>query len=91
MSIRDIKELGKIIDKKIKLGLDIDETICMDFQKKIQHKNFIFSKGVDWIYEIFNFESKIKSDIFSKMISLIGKNNSLNKVFRKFADTGLQA
>ena len=35
-------------------------------------------------------ESKIKSDIFIKMISLIGKNNSLNKVFKKFADSGLQ-
>jgi len=91
MSIRDIIELSKIIDKQIKLGLNIDKTICMDFQKKTQHKNFIFSKGVDWVYEIFNFESKIKSDIFIKMISLIGKNNSLNKVFKKFADTGLQA
>ena len=90
MSIRDIKELSKIIDKQIKLGLNIDKTTCMDFQKKTQHTNFIFSKGVDWIYELFNFESKIKSDIFTKMISLIGKNNSLNKVFKKFADSGLQ-
>ena len=90
MSIRDIIELSKIIDKQIKLGLNIDKTICMDFQKKTQHKNFIFSKGIDWVYEIFNFESKIKSDIFIKMISLIGKNNSLNKVFKKFADSGLQ-
>ena len=90
LSIRDIIELSKIIDKQIKLGLNIDKTICMDFQKKTQHKNFIFSKGVDWVYEIFNFESKIKSNIFTKMISLIGKNNSLNKVFKKFADSGLQ-
>ncbi|MDC0517730.1 FAD-dependent monooxygenase [Candidatus Pelagibacter sp.] len=91
MTIRDIKELIKIIDSKIKLGLDIDQSICLDFENKMKHKNFIFSKGVDWIYEFFNFESKFDNVILSESIRFFGKNNSLNKVLKKFANFELQA
>ena len=55
MSLRDIQLLSEIIDKKINLGLNIDNSVCKEFQKKIKDKNFIFSMGIDLIYEIFNF------------------------------------
>ena len=35
-------------------------------------------------------QDKIKNFKITKMISLIGRNNSLNKFFKKFADSGLQ-
>ena len=89
MSIRDIKELLKLIDKRINLGLDFDSSICVDFQNKTKNRNFIFSVGIDWVYELFNFESKIKSNILNKSINIIGKNKSINNFFKKFADQGL--
>ena len=90
MSLRDIKELIYLIDKRKNLGLDLDNSICVDFQKKTKNKNFIFSEGIDFIYEIFNFESKFKSKYFSKSLSIINKNKFLNNFLRKYADEGLQ-
>ena len=89
MSIRDIKQLIKLIESRINLGLDLDESICFDFQKETKVKNYIFSAGVDWIYELFNLESKIKSNLLNNTINLIGKNKSLNNLFKKFADNGI--
>ena len=34
MSLRDIKLLSDLIDEKINLGLDIDHSLCEEFQKK---------------------------------------------------------
>ena len=90
MSLRDIKLLSNLIDEKINLGLDLDNSICSEFQKNSQDKNYIFSTGIDFIYELFNFESRIKSNILSKSINIIGKNKTLNSFFKKFADNGLR-
>ena len=90
MSLRDIKLLSDLIDEKINLGLDLDTSICEEFQKKSQSKNFIFLSGIDWIYEIFNFESKMKSNLLGKYINIFGKNKSINSFFKKFADKGLR-
>ena len=55
MSIRDINEIIKLINFKLSHGLDLDESICSKFEKKTKHKNLIFSSGIDFIYEFFNF------------------------------------
>jgi 2-octaprenyl-6-methoxyphenol hydroxylase len=89
MSLRDIKLLSKLIDKKINIGMDLDSSTCQEFQKNIQDKNFIFSTGIDWIYELFNFESKIDTKLISKIIKIIGKNKSINSFLTKFADRGV--
>ena len=68
MSLRDVRELIFLIEKRINLGLDIDNTICIDFQNKTKNKNFIFSEGIDLIYELFNFDSIIKKNYFFKII-----------------------
>ena len=39
----------------------------------LRGKNFIFTQGVDFIYELFNFESRINSNLLSKSIKIIGK------------------
>ncbi len=90
MSLRDIKLISKLIDKKINLGLEIDKSICHEFQKKSQDKNYLFSTGIDLIYELFNLESKIKPNLLSKSIELIGKNKVINSFFIKFADHGIR-
>ena len=90
MSIRDIKELLIIIDDKIKLGLPVDQSVCVEFQKKTKSKNFIFSEGVDFIYECFNSENKFKNNLVDKTVKFIGNNKIINEYFKKIADTGLQ-
>ena len=90
MSLRDIRLLSDLIDEKINLGLDIDNSICREFQKNSQDKNYLFSTGIDWIYELFKFESKINSNLLSKSISVIGKNKIINSFLKKFADNGLR-
>jgi 2-octaprenyl-6-methoxyphenol hydroxylase len=90
MSLRDIKFLSSLIDERINLGLDLDESICQEFQKNSQSKNFIFSSGIDWVYELFNLESKINSDLLKKSISVIGSNKVVNQFLQKFADSGIR-
>ena len=91
MSLRDIQLLSTIIDKKINLGLDIGSSTCYEFQKKSKDKNYLFSTGIDYIYEIFKFESKINSNFLSKSINLVGKNKIINSLFKKIADFGFRA
>ena len=79
---------SQLIDEKTDLGLDLDTTICHEFEKKMKDKNFIFSVGIDWIYEIFNIESKTKNEVLSKSINFLGKNKFLNSFFKKYADEG---
>ena len=90
MSIRDIKLLSDLISKKINLGLELDVSICHEFQKNSQDKNYLFSTGIDFIYELFNFESKIDSNFIGKSINIIGKNKTMNSLLKKFADAGIQ-
>ena len=70
-------------------GLELDSSICREFEKKMKHKNFLFSNGIDFIYEIFNIESKINKDIISKSAKALGKNKYINSFFTKVADTGI--
>ena len=59
-----------------------------EFEKKSKHINYIFSNGIDFIYEFFNFERKTKSKILSKTVKFFGNNSNLNKKFIKIADNG---
>lgn len=89
MSLRDIKLLSNLIDEKINLGLDLDSSICQEFQKKTKDKNFIFSTGIDWIYELFNLESRINSNMLNNPIKFFGNNKIVNTFLKKFADSGI--
>ena len=88
MTIRDIKILNDIIQKKIDLGLPLDSTLNTEFEHNQKHKNYIFSTGIDLIHEFFNFERKTKNDFLSKSIKYFNKNLSINKIFTKVADKG---
>ena len=89
MTIRDIKVLSEIIQKKIDLGIQLDSSILFDFEKETKNKNFLFSNGVDLIYEIFNFDKEKTSKTFNKILKKIGKNKNLTNYFITLADKGL--
>ncbi len=89
MTVRDIKILLDIIKEKLNLGLPLDSSLSIEFEKKLRHKNYIFSNSIDLIYEFFNFERKFKSNILSKSIKALGNNPSVNKLFTKIADKGV--
>ena len=89
MTIRDIKILMNIIQKKINLGLPIDSSINKEFEKNQKHKNYIFSTGIDVIHELFNLERKTQNDFLSRSIQIINKNTTFNKILTKIADRGI--
>ena len=89
MSIRDIEEILKLVKSKIENGLDLDHSICQDFEKKTKHNNHIFTTGIDFIYEFFNLESQMNTNILSKSLKIFGNNPILKSFFSKFADRGI--
>ena len=89
MTLRDIKTFSEIIQKKINLGLPLDLSVNEEFEKKSKHLNYIFSNGIDFIYEFFSFDNKMKSKILSKTVKFLGESSYLNKKFIKIADNGL--
>ena len=88
MTIRDIKILLEIIVSKYSLGLDLDSSVNYEFEKKLKHKNFIFSNGIDLVHEFFNFERKMNSSFLSKSVKLLNNSPKINKFFTKIADRG---
>ena len=89
MTIRDIESIYKLIKFKKDHGLDLDTSICSDFEKNTRYKNYFFSNGIDLIYEFFNFENKLNINNISKSIKYLGKNKFVNNFFTKFADKGI--
>jgi len=88
MTIRDIKILSGIIQSKIDLGIQLDASILLDFEKETKNKNFLFSNGIDFIYEVFNLDKKTKNKSFNNILKIIGKNTSLINFFIKIANKG---
>jgi 2-octaprenyl-6-methoxyphenol hydroxylase len=89
MTIRDIKILLKIIRERLNVGLPLDSSVNLEFQKILRHKNFIFSNGIDLIYEFFNIERKMENSLLSKSVKFMGNQPSINKIFTKIADRGV--
>jgi 2-octaprenyl-6-methoxyphenol hydroxylase len=88
MTIRDIKIFLDIIKKKLEFGLLLDSSVNSEFQKKVRHKNFVFSHGIDLIHEFFDIERKMKSNLLSKSVKLVGNYSPINKIFTELADRG---
>ena len=89
MTMRDLRELMNIIKNKKDLGLPLDISVGIEFEKNTKHKNLLFSNGIDLVHEFFNLERKTNNKILSKTIQYFGKNPSLNRIFTKFADNGI--
>ena len=84
----DKKVLVELINSRIDLGIQLDSSICSNFEKRTKSSNYLFSKSIDFIYEFFNFESKTNTALMSKSVQLLGKNKSINRFLTKMADTG---
>ena len=89
MTLRDISNLVNIIKNKRSLGLPIDSLVNKEFEESTKHKNYIFSNGIDLVYEFFNFERKINTNVLSKSVKIIAKNPYINKLLINFADKGI--
>ena len=87
MTIRDIKILLEIIDNNLSLGLPLDKSILLDFELKTKHLNYIFSTGIDFIYEFFRFD--IQKNYSSKILRTFENNKIFKKYLIRFADSGL--
>ena len=89
MTIRDIKNLSEIIKDKIDHGLPLDTVVYEEFQERTKNKNFIFSWGIDTIYEIFNFNKQNKREHVNKIIKFFGTKKFFTNSIIKIADKGL--
>ena len=89
MTLRDIKIFGDIVEKKLELGLPLDNSVLKDFCKETKHLNQIFSTGIDLIYEFFKLENKIDNIYTDKIIKYFSNNKFFNTQIPKFADKGL--
>jgi len=89
ITIRDIKVLSKLIQKRIDLGLPIDNSIFQEFENKTKHLNYIFTSAIDFVHEFFKFDNKINNNVSKGFFKLINKNKNINKFFSKHANQGL--
>jgi len=89
MTIRDIKILSNIIDEKLKLGLELDNSVFEEFEKKTKHRNYIFASTIDFIHEFFKLDNNIKNILSKSAFRIIGKNKILNKYATYFANVGI--
>ena len=90
MSLRDIKDLIFLAKSRIELGLELDSSVCSNFEMRNKHLNYLFASGVDFVYEFFNLENKINYPIMTKTLKLFGQNKLINDFLKKSADQGLR-
>ena len=89
MTLRDIKIFSGLIQERLDLGLPLDSFILKQFEEKTKSKNYIFSTGIDFIYEFFKLENKYGNKYSNQILSAVGKNNTFSKYVSKIADNGL--
>ena len=88
MTIRDVKILKSIIEKRINLGLEINETILIDFANKIKSYNFLFAKSIDLTEKYFSINNNFFNLYSEKLFSKINKNLFVKNIIMNFADKG---
>ena len=89
MTIRDIKIISKIIDDKISLGLPIDLSVAEDFQSSTRHKNYLYGKAIDGIYEFFKLDNTVNNSFSKPVFKILNKNSFFKKYSNILSDKGL--
>ena len=89
ITIRDIKVLSELIQKRIELGLPLDNSILQEFENRTKHLNYIFTSAVDLVYEFFKLDNKINNKVSKGLFKLIDENKDLNRFFSSYANRGL--
>ena len=89
MTIRDMIKFNQMMDKKINLGLSIDENIYKEFEKNVKNYNNIFSFGIDFVYEFFRLNRNfVPKNISQKMFTFINKSKKIKDFSIRFANQG---
>ncbi len=88
MTIRDIKVLSELIDKKINLGLPLDSSLLKEFENKTKHINYLYTNSIDFIHEFFKFDNSFNNNHSEKIFKFLEKNSLFKKFSTKFADKG---
>ena len=88
MTLRDIQQLSKIIDTQIQFGLEIDQSVLLEFEKRTQHKNYIFGSGINFINYFFKIDNKLKGNISENVFNLLNNNKFFKKISISLADKG---
>jgi 2-octaprenyl-6-methoxyphenol hydroxylase len=89
MTLRDIKILIKLIDDKINYGLELNQSLLIDFKNKIQHFNYIFVTGINLINEFFIIDNKLNSKVSKNLFKILNRNKIFKKYSTIFADKGI--
>ena len=88
MTIRDIKILSELIDKKINLGLTLDQSVLKEFEIRTKHFNYLYATSIDFIHEFFKFDNKFNNTYSDKIFYFLENNSLFKKYSTKFADNG---
>ena len=88
MTIRDIKILSELIDKKINLGLTLDQSVLKEFEIRTKHFNYLYATSIDFIHEFFKFDNKFNNTYSDKIFYFLENNYLFKKYSTKFADNG---
>ncbi len=89
MTLRDIKILNNLIDEKRSFGLEINESLLLEFKNKIQHFNLIFGTGINLINEFFEIDNKLNSRFSKNLFKILNRNKTFKKYTTIFADKGI--
>ena len=89
MTIRDIKILSNLIQKKTSLGLPIDISVAQEFQQSTKHLNYLYGKAIDGIYEFFKLDCKLNNSISKPIFRILNKNQIFQKYSNLFSEKGL--
>ena len=89
MTLRDIKILNKLIDDKKSYGLEINQSLLIDFKNKIQHFDYIYVTGINIINEFFILDNKLNSKISKNLFKILNKNKIFKEYSTIFADKGI--
>ncbi len=89
MTLRDIRILNKLIDEKINYGLEINQSLAVDFKNKVQHFNLIFATSINLINEFFILDNKLNSKISKNLFKIFNKNKIFKEYSIMLADKGI--
>tara|TARA_Y100000590_G_C15585958_1_gene964138 strand:+ start:171 stop:1265 length:1095 start_codon:yes stop_codon:yes gene_type:complete len=89
MTLRDIQILNKLVDDKINSGLEINQSLLVDFKNKVQHINYIFVTGINLINEFFILDNKLNSKITKNLFKIFNRNKIFKEYFNIIADKGI--
>ena len=86
MTIRDLRCLKKILEKKINLGLDIGSTdVLSEFSDETKARNFYFSAGSDLLKNALSFK-KARDDVFK----ILNKSKIIKDIVFDVANKGFR-